>query len=101
MPSSGPPERDDLTRATDQLAAVVKAFLSDESVSTDLAKAAYCEAMQTMRACAWSAERSLAYCKRVTTVQARSIGYGGRIEKRRQWLGNKVVTWLIECYFGR
>lgn len=90
----------ELTAATDRLAAVAKAFLSDESVSPDLATAAYCTAFRAMNAAAWPPERALAYAKRMTAVQCRALGRSARIADRRQWLAHKVVSWLTASYFG-
>jgi hypothetical protein len=92
MDRSGTLNVDELTAATDRLAAVAKAFLSGESVSSDLAKAAYCEVFRAMNAAEWLPERALDYGRRVTAVQCRALGRSVRIEDRRQWLAHKIVS---------
>ena len=91
---------DELTAATDRLAAVAREFLSDRSVSAELAMSAHCAAFRAMNAAAWPPERALGYAKRVTAVQCRALGRSARIEDRRQWLAHKVVSWLTASYFG-
>ncbi len=94
-------DSDDLVIATDWLAATVRAFLASERVPYELPEIAYCDAMRAMQLAGWPVERTLGYCKRVATVQARSIPQFERIQERRDWLAAHMTQWLLDCYYDR
>ncbi len=72
----------------------------DEAADPEAVKAAYCDAINLMRARGWPPERALMYCKRLSDADGLSRVDAPGERNRRTILQSRIVHWLVECYFN-
>lgn len=91
-----PEHSPEVTKATDQMTAVVRDFLRDGAIPRELVEFAACEAMRVLRAHRWSSSQVLTYCRQLINAQAARPGRETTPE-RQAWLCDQLSTWLMEC----
>lgn len=87
-----------LDKATEQMAAVIRDYLVDDTFPQELVHYAVCEAMRVLREHRWPAQRVLAHCRSVISLEVARLG-PSRTGQREALIEVQLTAWLLGCYY--